>query len=109
MAGHSYDVLLDGQNIQIGSIDISYPAYLATAFIGINIMNNCILTGAIIWNDKRNGMFQQLLVMPFTRMQYIISNLSVITLMSVASAIIVLAMGLPFLLNEAVITPLGVF
>jgi hypothetical protein len=31
--------------------------------------------GSIIWNDRRNGMFQQLLVMPFSKIQYVISSL----------------------------------
>ena len=54
--------------------------------IGFNVMNGSTVAGNIIWNDKRNGMFQQLLVMPFSKVQYIIGNLITIILIGLANA-----------------------
>jgi ABC-2 type transport system permease protein len=72
--------------------------------IGFNVMNGSTVAGAIIWNDKRNGMFQQLLVMPFSRVQYIISNLITIILIGLASATAIMIIGLPTIYEDAKIT-----
>ncbi len=85
----------------MGDIFVSYPPYLAAGMIGFNVMNSSTVAGSIIWNDKRNGMFQQLLVMPFTKLQYIISNLVTIMIMGLASALLILLVGLPTMLGSA--------
>ena len=85
----------------MGDIFVSYPSYLAVGMIGFNVMNSSTVAGSIIWNDKRNGMFHQLLVMPFTKLQYIISNLVTIMIMGLASALLILIVGLPTMLGSA--------
>jgi ABC-2 type transport system permease protein len=76
--------------------------------IGFNVMNSSTVAGSIIWNDKRNGMFQQILVMPFTRMQYITSNLITIMLMGIASASIIIIAGIPTMLGTVNLTLLSI-
>src|SRR5215210_3096935 len=98
VAGYSYSALLGDEAVRFGNAQIAYPAYLAAGMIGFNVMNSSTVAGSIIWNDKRNGMFQQILVMPFTRMQYIISNLLTIMLMGLASAAIIFLAGLPIII-----------
>ena len=68
--------------------------------IGFNVMNGSTVAGSIIWNDKRNGMFQQLLVMPFSKVQYIIGNLITIILIGLASAAAIMIIGLPNYASE---------
>jgi ABC-2 type transport system permease protein len=80
VAGYAYSALIGGQGVKFGDIVVTYPAYLTAGMIGFNVMNSSTVAGSIIWNDKRNGMFQQLLVMPFTKMEYIISNLLTIVI-----------------------------
>src|SRR5919202_5001901 len=66
IAGYSYSSLIGNQGVPMGSTTtVPYPAYLAAGMIGFNMMNSSTIAGSIIWNDKRNGMFQQILVMPF--------------------------------------------
>jgi ABC-2 type transport system permease protein len=101
VAGYSYSALLGEEPVRFGNSQIAYPAYLAAGMIGFNVMNSSTVAGSIIWNDKRNGMFQQILVMPFTRMQYIISNLLTIMLMGLASASLIVAAGFPTMLGNA--------
>ena len=43
--------------------------------IGFNIMNSTLISGIIIWNDRRHGMFEQIMSGPFTRTHYILSNI----------------------------------
>lgn len=101
IAGYSYSSLLEGKGVTIGSISVPYPAFLAAGMIGFNVMNSSTVAGSIIWNDKRNGMFQQILVMPFARIEYILGNVVTIMLMGLASAALILVAGSPTLLGSA--------
>lgn len=101
IAGYSYSALIGNQGIQIGLANVPYPAYLAAGMIGFNMMNSSTVAGSIIWNDKRNGMFLQILVMPFARMEYILSNIVTIMLMGLASATLILVAGTPTLVGSA--------
>ncbi|MGH9988060.1 MAG: ABC transporter permease [Nitrososphaeraceae archaeon] len=67
-------------------------------------MNASGIAGSIIWNDRRNGMFQQLLVMPFSRIQYIISSLVATILVGLASAALVILIGLPAMFQDISLT-----
>src|ERR671930_243015 len=72
IVGYSYAALIgEGGGVKIGTASVTRPAYLAAGMIGFNMMNSSTIAGSIIWNDKRNGMLQQILVMPFARMEYI--------------------------------------
>jgi ABC-2 type transport system permease protein len=101
ISGYSYSALIENQGIRLGDMFVSYPSYLAVGMIGFNVMNSSTVAGSIIWNDRRNGMFQQILVMPFTKLHYIISNLVTIMVMGLASALLILIVGLPTMLGSA--------
>jgi ABC-2 type transport system permease protein len=101
ISGYAYSGLIGNQGVRLGEVFVSYPSFLAAGMIGFNVMNSSTVAGSIIWNDKRNGMFQQLLVMPFTKLQYIISNLVTIMIMGLTSAVIILVVGLPTMLGNA--------
>ena len=108
IAGYSYSSLIEEHGVRVGYTLVTYPAYLAVGMIGFNVMNSSTVAGSIIWNDKRNGMFQQILAMPFTRMQYITSNLLTIMLMGLASASLIVAAGIPTMLGNANLTLLSI-
>jgi ABC-2 type transport system permease protein len=101
IAGYSFSALIGNSGVAASTLDASYPAYLAAGMIGFNVMNGSTVAGSIVWNDKRNGMFQQILVMPFARMEYIAGNIATIILMGLASAGLILAAGSPTLLGYA--------
>jgi len=107
IAGYSYSALIGNQGVPIGSASVPYPAYLAAGMIGFNVMNSSTVAGSIIWNDKRNGMFLQILVMPFARMEYIIGNIVTIMLMGLASAGLIFVAGTPTLAGSAEPTLIG--
>src|SRR5919205_4665922 len=108
VAGYSYSALIGHQGVKLGALSITYTSFLTAGMIGFNVMNGSTIAGSIIWNDKRNGMFQQLLVMPFTKVQYIISNLVTIIIIGLASAILIVIVGLPTMLGNINITLVGV-
>lgn len=101
ISGYAYSALIGTQGLRLGEIFVSYPSFLAVGMIGFNVMNSSTVAGSIIWNDKRNGMFQQILVMPFTKIQYIISNLVTIMIMGLTSAVLILIAGLPTMIGNA--------
>jgi ABC-2 type transport system permease protein len=49
-------------------------------------------------------MFQQLLVMPFSKVQYIVSSLITIIVIGLASAAAIMIIGLPTIYEDAKIT-----
>jgi ABC-2 type transport system permease protein len=63
--------------------------------IGFNIMNSTLVSGIIIWNDRRHGMFEQIMSGPFTRAHYILSNIATIAIVGLVSAVLITVVGYP--------------
>ena len=93
VAGFAYTSLI--QSVPFGNKDLDYPAFLASGMIGFNIMNSTLVSGIIIWNDRRHGMFEQIMSGPFTRTHYILSNIATIAIVGLVSAALITAVGYP--------------
>jgi ABC-2 type transport system permease protein len=93
VAGFAYTALID--SVSFGDITLDYPAFIASGMIGFNIMNSTLVSGIIIWNDRRHGMFEQILVGPFKRSHYILSNVYTIAIVGLISATLITAIGFP--------------
>lgn len=93
VGGFAYTALID--SVSYGNKTLDYPAYIASGMIGFNIMNSTLVSGIIIWNDRRHGMFEQILVGPFTRTHYILSNVYTIGIVGLISAALITAVGYP--------------
>ncbi len=93
VAGFAYSALIG--EVSVGDKELDYPSFLATGMIGFNIMNSTLISGIIIWNDRRHGMFEQIMSGPFTRSDYILSNVVTIGVVGLVSAIIILFAGFP--------------
>src|SRR5574338_299502 len=111
VAGFAYTALI--HQVPFGNKTLDYPAFIATGMIGFNIMNSTLISGIIIWNDRRHGMFEQILVGPFTRAQYILSNVYTIGIIGLFSAGLITAVGYPLFFKQvefnALTVPLVVF
>jgi ABC-2 type transport system permease protein len=88
----------------VGALSITYVSFLTAGMIGFNVMNGSQIAGTIFWNDKRNGMFQQLLVMPFHKVQYVIANLITLIIIGLASAAVIMIIGLPTIFQDVNVT-----
>lgn len=91
VAGFAYSALIS--EVPFADKNLDYPAFLATGMIGFNIMNSTLVTGIIIWNDRRHGMFEQIMSGPFTRPQYIISNVITQGIVGLVSATLIAGLG----------------
>ena len=58
-------------------------------------MNSTLVSGIIIWNDRRHGMFEQIMSGPFTRADYILSNIATIGIVGLVSASLIALVGYP--------------
>ena len=93
VAGFAYAPLIN--EVPFGGKDIDYPAFLASGMIGFNIMNSTLISGILIWNDRRHGMFEQIMSGPFTRSHYILSNICTIGIIGLISAFLIAIVGYP--------------
>lgn len=93
VAGFAYTSLI--QDVPFGKKELDYPAFLASGMIGFNIMNSTLVSGIIIWNDRRHGMFEQIMSGPFTRANYILSNIVTIGIVGLVSASLIALVGYP--------------
>lgn len=93
VAGFAYTALIN--SVPFGNKTLDYPAYISSGMIGFNIMNSTLVSGIIIWNDRRHGMFEQILAGPFTRSQYILSNIYTIGIVGLISAGLIVTVGYP--------------
>lgn len=93
VAGFAYTSLI--QEVPFGNKDLDYPSFLASGMIGFNIMNSTLVSGIIIWNDRRHGMFEQIMSGPFTRANYILSNITTIGIVGLVSASLIALVGYP--------------
>ena len=93
VAGFAYTALIP--SVSFENKDLTYPAFLASGMIGFNIMNSTLVSGIIIWNDRRHGMFEQIMSGPFTRSHYILSNIITIAIVGLISAGLITAVGYP--------------
>lgn len=93
IAGFAYSSLI--QEVPFGPKNLAYPAFLASGMIGFNIMNSTLVSGIIIWNDRKYGMFEQIMSGPFTRPNYILSNICTIGIIGLVSAALIAAIGYP--------------
>ena len=93
VAGFAYTSLI--QDVPFGDKELDYPAFLASGMIGFNILNGTLLSGIIIWNDRRHGMFEQIMSGPFTRADYVLSNICTIGILGLISAALIILVGYP--------------
>ena len=106
VAGFAYTALIP--SVSFENKDLTYPAFLASGMIGFNIMNSTLVSGIIIWNDRRHGMFEQIMSGPFTRSHYILSNIVTIAIVGLISAGLITAVGYPVFFESVEFSPVTI-
>lgn len=83
VAGFGYMLIVPGVD------GISYETFLATGAVAMTVMSSSMLSGTMIWFDRNFGMFEQILMGPFTRLQYVVSVTLTIVLTGIMSSLVV--------------------
>ena len=101
VAGFGYTLIVPGVE------GVSYETFLATGAVAMTVMSSSMLSGTMIWFDRNFGMFEQLLMGPFTRMEYVVSVALSVILTGLASALVVFVISLT-VSSGVILTPLSV-
>ena len=84
-----------GYTLIVPSVEgVSYETFLATGAVAMTVMSSSMLSGTMIWFDRNFGMFEQLLMGPFTRLEYVVSVALSVILTGLASALLVFIVSL---------------
>jgi ABC-2 type transport system permease protein len=76
---------------------VSYTLYLAAGAVTLTVINGGTNAGTQLWFDRKNGMFEQLLMGPFTRAQYIMSIILATLVIGTVGALLVFLIAFPVL------------
>jgi ABC-2 type transport system permease protein len=73
---------------------VSYETFLATGAVAMTVMSSSMLSGTMIWFDRNFSMFEQILMGPFTRFQYILSVVLTVIITGLLSAFLIFVISL---------------
>ncbi len=92
---------------EVGGVKLTYPQFLAAGAVTLTVINSGTNAGTQLWYDRKNGMFEQILMGPFTRSQYILSIILATLLIGLAGSSLVFLIALPVLGVSLSVTPFG--
>jgi ABC-2 type transport system permease protein len=76
---------------------VTYALFLAAGAVTLTVINGGTNAGTQLWFDRKNGMFEQILMGPFSRAQYILSIILATLIVGIAASLLVFAIALPVL------------
>jgi ABC-2 type transport system permease protein len=84
-----------GYTLIVGKVSgVSYETFLATGAVAMTVMSSSMLSGTMIWFDRNFSMFEQILMGPFTRFQYIVSVVLTVMITGLLSAFLIFVISL---------------
>ena len=96
------------QSLASASSGTSYLSYLAPGIMGFQSVMAGTVGGGLLWADRRWGMLAQLLVGPFTRLEYLLGIMFTSVIFGLAGAFVMM-LGAYALLGGFHLTAYGVF
>ncbi len=76
---------------------VHYQLYLAAGAVTLTVINGGTNAGTQLWYDRKNGMFEQILMGPFNRAQYILGIILATLIIGIAGSLLVFLLALPVL------------
>jgi len=86
---------------------VTYTLFLAAGAVTLTVINAGTNAGTQLWFDRKNGMFEQILMGPFTRAQYILSIILATLLIGVVGSLLVFLLAFPVLGTAITLTLQG--
>ncbi|MDA4118013.1 MAG: ABC transporter permease [Thaumarchaeota archaeon] len=86
---------------------VSYPLFLAAGAVTLTVINGGTNAGTQLWYDRKNGMFEQILMGPFNRAQYILSIILSTLIIGIAASLLVFLLAFPVLGSGLAVTVWG--
>jgi ABC-2 type transport system permease protein len=94
-------------NVTVDGTTISYVQFLAVGVAFSQLMLGASYAGAMIFFDKRMGMFEQILAGPFKRYEYFTSKILSVILQGLLGSFLVLIIASPLLIGLS-LQPVGI-
>ena len=95
-------------SFDVGGVTLTYPLFLAAGAVTLTVINSGTNAGTQLWFDRKNGMFEQILMGPFNRAQYILSIIFATLIIGIAGSLLVFALAFPVLGASLALTFQGV-
>ncbi len=76
---------------------VAYVLFLASGAVTLTVINGGTNAGTQLWFDRKNGMFEQILMGPFTRAQYILSIILATLVIGIVASLLVFVLAFPVL------------
>ncbi|MEM0155807.1 MAG: ABC transporter permease [Thermoplasmataceae archaeon] len=89
--GNMFESLIHA--IPVGTLEISYPVFVAPGIIAIQTFTAGNIGGGMLWADRRWGMFEQLMTGPFRRSDYLLGIVFLGVILSLAGSLIMVALS----------------
>src|SRR5437867_5113463 len=86
---------------------VSYQQFLAAGVVLQTVMTGSLFAGLLLWLDRRLGMFEQILMGPFTKTQYAFSKILTSMVVGLGGALIIIFFAIPFFVGISA-SPTGV-
>ncbi|MDS0256433.1 ABC transporter permease [Thermoplasmatales archaeon AK] len=80
--------------ISLGGHVESYTAFLAPGIVGMQALTSGNIGGGLLWSDRRWGMFEQLMVGPFRRSDYLMGIVLVSVFFSLGGSLIMMGLAI---------------
>jgi len=79
--------------VDVSSTRISYTHFLGPGIVAMQTLTAGNIGGGMLWSDRRWGVFEQLLVGPFKRTDYLLGIIMVAIIFAVAGSMIMLGLS----------------
>lgn len=93
--GYAYGSLIQG--VSVGGKVVPYQVFFAAGAVTLTVINGGTNAGTQLWYDRKNGMFEQILMGPFNRAQYILCIVFATLTIGIAGSLLVFAIAFPVL------------
>lgn len=79
--------------VSVSTTKVSYTHFLGPGIVAMQTLTAGNIGGGMLWSDRRWGMFEQLLVGPFKRTDYLLGIIMVAIVFAVAGSMIMLGLS----------------
>jgi len=87
------------EEVTIGGVSVGYVQYLAVGVVFGQLMLSASYAGAMVFFDKRMGMFEQILAGPFKRWEYFFSKILSVIVQGLFGSFLVIVIASPLLIG----------
>jgi ABC-2 type transport system permease protein len=94
--GYGYTGIVKPIDLGNGTL-LPYNVYLAAGAVTLTVINGGTNAGTQLWYDRKNGMFEQILMGPYNRAQYILGIVLATLIIGIAGSLLVFGLAFPVL------------